>query len=322
MVPAALLVIIVGCGSESKPAATTGGETTQEAKLNATCYPQAEVLLDGKSIGKTPIKDHAIKPGSQKLEFIREGFVTGVHPVPAGATATVDMTLKVKDPKDPAALQALAGDLGIEMSTLEEDERFRSGGKKPAIQILYPRGSMRASDLDDYRIDVTEDFEPGGMLRFKVRAKVIFEMVFNPEEFETTATIPDKVSSQIKAGDKVTWGYYPVKGRAIVATFTLLKRDRRLERRIELLEKRLENQRPIVQDQMRAQLLLNKRLYYPAWKKARKVFVSTELAPQAHAIMQSALRGMKLHKSALWIEVQESARRLPSRWRGGAARGR
>ena len=318
MVPAALLVIIVGCGSES----ATTGETTQQAKLNATCYPQAEVLLDGKSIGKTPIKDHALVTGSHTLEFRRDGFVTGVHAVPEGAGANVDMKLAVEDPKNPDALQALAEDLEIEMSGLEETENFRSGGRKPPVQILYPRGNMRPKDLDQFRIDVTADFELGGAIRFKVRTKTLFEMVFSPDEFETTLGIPDEVSSGAKPGDTVTWGYFPVKGRPVTATFKIVKPDARLDRRMKLLEERLQNQNEIVAAQLRAQLLLNKRFFYAAWRDARNVFRIAESAPQACAIMQAALRGMKLHKSALWTDVSGAVRRLPSRWRRGGVRRR
>jgi hypothetical protein len=306
--------VVVGgvgaCASSSKP---EGGSTSdsQPAALTVRSFTRADVLLDGEPVGTTPVSDLEVKAGAHELKIRREGFREVSHRLdlaPAEERA-VDDTLVAEDPGDPEALGVLAGELGLSLAESEQLERYRGRKKAGAVTALYPRRDMRLKDLDQYRIDVTADFEPGGTLEFRLGKTVLHREPFEPTTFETISRIPDSVRSALKGGKTVTWGYYPDKGRPVTAKFTIVKRDLRLQKRLDWIEKRLRDQHPLVRAQMRAQVYLDKRLYYAAYREASFVAAESEWAPQAYAIMQAALRQMKLHKSALWVETSGPGRR-------------
>lgn len=109
----------------------------------------------------------------------------------------------------------------------------------------------------------------------------------------------------VKAGETVTWGYFPAKGKPVTAQFTVVKEDPRLLERIAKMEKRVGDGDAYLVTTMRAQLYLNARLYYAAYAEAQRALqFGTEDATQAFAIIQASLRAMKLHKTALWADLQ------------------
>ena len=225
--------------------------------------------------------------------------------------------LEGADATDPDKLAELAKAIDLEEVTgFEETARHRGTSDAAAVWVLYPRGTLLTGDIGEFRIDVGEEFETPGKLEFRRGTKVLYSAAFDPEELITRATIPDAVRESVtaKAG-VVTWGFYPDKGKAITAKFTVKKRDSSLDRRLASLEKRLVGQPPVVQTQLRAQLLLNKKYYYAAWKAAAAAAEEAESAPQAVAIMQAALGRMKLNKTPLWAEAQALADAVPQRLR-------
>lgn len=71
------------------------------------------------------------------------------------------------------------------------------------------------------------------------------------------------------------------------------------------MEARVGDGDPYLVAAMRAQLYLNKRLYYAAYKEAKRALeTGTEDATQAFAVVQASLRAMKLQKTALWRDLQ------------------
>ncbi len=280
--------------------------------------------LDGNLVGTTPVAGLEVTPGKHAVTLRRDGFEDRVVDVDlvAGEERRLDEKLRAKDAVDPAVVATLAKELEIELTGPTPKEQYR-GRKQKVVVALYPRQDVRRYDLDQYRIDVTSDFEPGGTVQFRLGKKVLHEAPFEPEEFETVQPIPAAVVSAAKAGKTITWGYYPKKGRAVTATFAVVKEDPTLIRRLQQVEEKLAGQSPLLVGQMQAQLLLNKRLYYAAFRKARWVAQHAERAPQAYSIMQAALRQMKLHKTRLWMEAEGPAggRKSPYRAGLGARRG-
>ncbi|MHC4452394.1 MAG: PEGA domain-containing protein [Planctomycetota bacterium] len=307
-----VVILALGCGEP-----TTVSETAQQGALTIEAIPTGDVLVDGKSVGPSPIKEFAVDAGDRAVTVRREGFVdwTQTVSVTSGANKSVTAALIAADPTDPAALLALAESLGLEAVEREEEETFRGGKSTKSILPLYPRGDLRVADMDNFRIDVTEEFTPNGKLEFRIGTEVLHSAPFDPESFATVDGIPDAVLTKAKPGKTVTWGYYPTKGKPVTTKFKVRKEDRQLDKRIEKLEKRMAGQPPLLQAQMRAQLLLNKRLYYAAYRNARSVVERAQAAPESLAIMQAALRRMDLKGTALWSEIEDKVERLPSRYR-------
>ncbi len=201
-------------------------------------------------------------------------------------------------------MASLAQELGVELTPFEEFERFRGGDDAPDLQLLYPREDVRAEDLDTFRVDVNSGFEPGGKIEFRQGKEVLFSRDFAPDDFTTSEEIPAAVRSA-KPGQTVTWGYFPAKGRDVTAQFTVVKEDPRLLERIAKMEERVGDGDRYLVTAMRAQLYLNARLYYAAYSEAQRALeTGTEDATQAYAVIQASLRAMKLHKTALWANLQ------------------
>jgi len=120
--PFALIISIVstmpllGCGGASQegagpttPTSTTSNETEQstgeveenDAYLDVLADPSADVLLDGKPIGKTPIKNFKTTPGSHDVTFVDEAEgnrTMGVTIQPGDhETVKLDLAPKIKE---------------------------------------------------------------------------------------------------------------------------------------------------------------------------------------------------------------------------------
>ena len=235
----------------------------------------------------------------------------GKKPRPSG---TIDAVTEPTKAEQPLTLASAAKELGIEFAQLEEVERYRSAKKRKAVQVLFPRGDLRFTDLDIYRVDVTSDFAGGGKLEFRVGKKTVFSQAFEPDKFETTAEIPHDVRAALKEGANVTWGIYTPKGRAVTGKFKIVKESSKLQRRLDKLEKKFAGAADYILTALRAQLLLDSRLYYAAYRAARRASRMGGEDPQPYAIMQAALRRLKLHRTALYTDVKDYA--VKGRFRG------
>jgi hypothetical protein len=204
----------------------------------------------------------------------------------------------------PLTMASLASELGVELTPFEEFERHRGADEAIPVQALYPREDVRAEDLDSFRVDVSSDFEGAGKIEFRQGKDVLSSSAFAPTDFMTTEAIPEAVRAA-KPGQTVTWGWYPEKGKPVTTQFTIVKEDPRLQERIGKMEKRVGEADQYLVAAMRAQLYLNARLYYAAYKEAQRALeFGSEDATQAFAVMQASLRAMKLHKTALWTDLQ------------------
>jgi hypothetical protein len=327
-----MIGLVVSCGTNSTGAGgdsaagdtaagdTAAGDTAAEgetATLSIHSTPSGTVTVDGKEVGTTPIDKLPVDVGAREVVIRRDGFIEWRKSVDVAANQPTHVAevLRAKDPADPVAFAELARSLELEPTELEQSETLRSSKKLVAILPLFPRGKMRPDDLDEYRIDVSDAFEAEGKIEFRVGSKVLYSAPFEPEEFVTTASIPEAVRSGTKPGQTVKWGFYPSSGRPIIASFKIAKPDRKLEKREKAIDERMEGQADLLRDQMRAQLWLNKRLFYAAYRDAKSVVDRAEAAPQCLAIMQASLRRMDLKDCALWVEIEDKVKRLPSRYR-------
>ena len=79
----ALLVVgVTACAGESTPPKTPKSDTAADdpqdkptediATINAWCNPPAEVLIDGKPAGTSPVNKFKVKPGSHDVTFVDE----------------------------------------------------------------------------------------------------------------------------------------------------------------------------------------------------------------------------------------------------------
>jgi len=288
------LALLFPACSESK----TAPEAPAPVTLSVASAPAGELVVDGEPVGRTPVENLELAPGRHELVIRREGFAdwTKTVDLPEAEALRLDARLIVADPTDPAALAALAEELELEAVEPVESETMRSGGKAPPVLAVYPRGTLLDTDLDEFRVDVTEEFEPGGKIEFRMGRDVLFSMPFDPESFATVLDVPEK-------------------GRPVTAKFKVRTMDSQRKRRVEKLDERTERQPELLRDQMRAQLWLNKRLYYAAYRDARSVVRRAQSAPESLVIMQAALRRLDLEDTALWAEIEDQVERLPSRWR-------
>lgn len=308
----ALSAVLVGCRKEEAPADARG-------RIELASLPKAEVSMDGKVVGETPLTldasagDHEVVLRTGGFDDFRQQVA-----VTSGETAAVDCVLTASDPNDPVAIAKLAA--GFELGEWTEFEpvvRHRGANDADFVVPGYPRGNVRLDDLSEYRIDVGEEFETGGKLVFKKGGKVLFESAFDPEELSTKSALPEDLLKSLRPGSQVTWGFYPEKGKAKTAKFKLVKDDPRIAKRVARIEKRMAGQPEVTICQLRAQLYLNKKLYTAAYLEARRAVElsnDSEVAPsQALAVMQGAAQRMKLRNTPLWNEIERDIDAVPDR---------
>jgi len=291
--------------------------TPEPSILELSSIPAADVIVDGKAVGKTPI-EYELAPGSHAVVFRAASFVVHEKTIEIGKSErkTLDVTLTATDPRDPAALRKLGGAFDLEFVDLEDPVRMRGAGDDDWIIPSFPRGRVLLGDLDDFRLDVGLEFEVEGDVQFRRGSKTLATLALDPKEDLQAGPLPKEVIASVtKKAGTISWGFYPKKGKPITGKFTVVKRDSRLDKRLASLDKRLKGQPKTVASQLRAQLFLNKRYDMAAYREARIAFDTDPEAAQAVAIMQSALRRMKLTEGPLWVEVQASNAGLPGKMR-------
>ncbi len=281
------------------------------ATLEVGSYPPAQVAVDGEERGETPLRLE-LPPGKHTLVLRTGGFSPQSREIEldAGQRRTLDLVLIAENPSDPEALAKLAKGFELAMANLDEMERHRGAGDDAGVLPLFPRGEVRLEDLHSYRIDVGPAFEAAGTLEWTVGGATVHSAPFDPEKLETVAEIPAEVKAALKRGSRASWGFVPAgKGKKTVTEFEVVEPD--LDRRMEAIAKRLKDQPPIVLQHMRAQVYLDKGLHCAAMHEARDILGKVERSEHACAILQAALRAMKLTESPLWDDLQGRAAALP-----------
>jgi hypothetical protein len=89
------------CGEEASAPKAAGSAASQTVDLEAN--EPAEVFLDGRLIGKTPIRKHRLAPGSYTFEFrtVRSDLPPVVREVTLAAGQSVRVQVEFKAPNEP-----------------------------------------------------------------------------------------------------------------------------------------------------------------------------------------------------------------------------
>jgi serine/threonine protein kinase len=281
----------------------------EPAEVAIACVPVAQVWINGEDHGTTPIRDLKVAPGTYELILRRAGWKERRLPLKLseGAQWRKEFLLQPEDPGDPAALEILAQEFELQMEKWEEAERQRGAIDDRAIQILYPRGSVRLEDLDSYRFDVGAAFDQEGAIVFKVGEKTLYERALTDEWPEMLRSVQKLPELALEAGATITWGFFPKEGRPVTATFTVVERD--LAGKVAALHDRFKELDHLIRMQLEAQILLDAGLDWAAYTKARAVTDKLQKAPKPHAIMKTALERLDLRDTALWNEFLRNAPR-------------
>jgi serine/threonine protein kinase len=128
-------------------AAMAGWAFLRPAYLTVHSTPAAQVYLDDREVGRSPLHEHAVGTGLHVLRLEREGYVPLVERFDAsrGETETFRVFLQALDPAAPGPRTEFAHALGLARSGADL-EVVRGGGAEggPLLAPLWPRGALRA----------------------------------------------------------------------------------------------------------------------------------------------------------------------------------
>ncbi len=273
------------------------------AQLTVRSAPVAELLVADAVQGDTELTVE-LAMGRHEIVLRREGWRERRFPVDLAAAEirTIDTMLVPEDPTDPEALAQLAAALDMKMEPWSGVEAERSDAD--AISILFPRGAVRVEDVDAFRFQIGEAFEQPGAIVIRKGKEELFRRAVDddwPEELETRFAVPDAVTAELRKGAKLTWGFEPDDGKAVMAKIQVVAPN--LSRRLDRIDKQFGAGDEVVARQLRAQLFLSKDLAYAAYREAKGALELDESAVQALQVMRKALKKMDLAKSPVWSEL-------------------
>jgi hypothetical protein len=275
--------------------------STWPATLVVHTYPAAEVLVDGRSLGTTPLKT-SVRPGSRELLLRSPGFRDDVRELSLkpGGSASVERILIASNPEDPKAVELLAKRYELAMAEFTVAMERTRGGDDDGILPLYPRGDVRLEDLAELRIDIGPEWAGKGTLEVRRRGEsgALFSAQFAPDRLSTVAPVPEAAKS-LKPGDEFEWGFYPEKGDPVIATCRIRAPPRTLEE----LDQDLAEQDATLRAILRANCLLKEGLLLAAYLEASRIADEGRQLERSYAVMQRALEGMGLSHSPLWLEL-------------------
>ena len=250
----------------------------RSASLAVSCFPDALVQVDGREVGATPVK-MKLEAGGHVVIVRQTGFGERRHAVSLrpGEDRVLETVLIAAGSDDPATLALLAEAMDIRLSKFEEGPRFRAS-EASDVEVLWPRGDVRAADLYAYRIDIpNEAFEFDGNLEFRRGGEVLCRAPFTPDNGTAEEALPDGLLGKLSPGDVVEWGYYPRTGEPFTARFRFVGDAGALA--LATVEAKLKDQPELVRAHFRAQVLLDAGLDLAAYREAGRVFGEIPRAP-------------------------------------------
>jgi hypothetical protein len=288
---------LAGCG---EPANEAGSAT-----LQAVSVPPAEVWLDGKSAGTTPL-DLTVSAGSHEVLFRQVGFEDRSEQVSlaAGGSQTVEATLVPRDPSDRAALELLAASVGITVEPVTAPELHRGASEPADVVLVWPRGDIRKEGLATWRVDISPAFEGAGRIEFRKGKTVLRTEPFDPQTLVTVGEIPTEVVEALKAGDTVTWGIWPEEGKPFTAQFEVVNKPQAGKRLLDMdRDRHIQRQPPLVQEMLKAEVLQSYRLYSEALVKFLEIKATDRDSSLPNRGIVACLRRMDLEESPLYLEA-------------------
>ncbi|MDJ0521900.1 MAG: PEGA domain-containing protein, partial [Planctomycetota bacterium] len=295
LVGLALLLAGCCCPGGSEP---YGPQPSGLAVLRVETVPPAEVWVDGTSVGMAPLET-TVAAGTIVVDVRLGGFVEHRAEVTLGPGAEVSerYVLRAADVEDREVLQMLADAHELWVEPLPEPATDRGDAATSPAQLVYPRGELRASDLAEFRIDFGADAPPKGWVRFAKGGKPFYEKTFEtPDTGVLIRSLPADVQTNLKAGDKVTWGYYPEEGEAVTGTFDVVDKD--VSAVVAAMKKGLAGQPPAVVSQLVAQVYSDAGLHYAAHQLASRTIRGGHAALRPWAVVLNSLERMGAPKAA------------------------
>lgn len=196
--------------------------------------------------------------------------------------------------------------------TREDPGTERASGKR-GVFLIYPVGEVRKVGLRKFRVDVTNDFDAKGVLRFSKGSKTLYESPFDPAQLTKesfVAQLPAAVLETLGSGDDVKWGIYfsDKKVKDVVATFKIIEKSAATKE----IAKKIDGNKslastPTIRDLARAEILMNYSLYSEAVEVLSDVAASDKTLTAPYLPLANALRRLKLKDSPLFQESQARA---------------
>jgi hypothetical protein len=284
----------------------------RSALLTLRSFPVAKVSIDGGPSAETPLEDHRLSAGSHELLFTQEGFgeVRRTLRLGAGESRTIETVLIASKGEDDAALRTLGAELGVALQTFEKAERTRGAVDGEPLQVLYPRGDVRIADLVRWRVDVPDErMEIDGTIDFRRGDEVLATLPFDAEYTWTIADVPAAVRDAVRAGDTVTWGYYPAAGAPVTAEFHVVADP--LADRLKEIDERLAEQPAVTRAHLRTQLFLDRGLHQAAWNEAAAILKEAPESERGRGALLEAVKGMGLAGTLLYGDALNGRVREP-----------
>jgi hypothetical protein len=299
--------------------------THRPATLEVLSDQDVQVAINGTIEGSAPLKKE-VPAGKVVVTISADGFLSRDYPkdVGAGAEVVIDAKPLVPlDSSDPAAFNALwKGFSGKALPPLEEPSRDRSGGDGD-LALIYPREDVRVEDLKgSYRVVLMDELLDlkGATIEFRRGRETLAKIPFdNPTRMDVEGDIPAAVRAAAKTGQTITWGvYFPPESKSkkpITTEIKVVATD--LSKQLERIEKRWDEHPATIRALLRAQLLLDRRLFTAAYREASSVLAVEKANVRALAIAQQALERMDLRDSPAMADVlaalQDVADKQPAR---------
>ncbi len=231
-----------------------------DARIKLATLPSGEVSINDGEWQPTPLSV-SMAPGTVRVAMRAEGFRdrTVAFEAKAGADIEKEYALIVADNGDEQALERFAKAHGFGAVRLAKLDRHRGSADAPQVALLYPRGNVRAEDLDLCRVDASDLVE--GHIMFRSGERELGRIPFAPEDAENVLTIPATVRDGARPGESVTWSFESADGGdAVTAAFTVRAAEALNERLAEVettLADKASMQTAGIRAYLRAQVLLS-----------------------------------------------------------------
>ncbi len=299
-----LALTLAACGSESAKTATT-------ANITFKTDPAAEVWIDGKNAGMSPVVI-AVDAGSHDVVLKAAGFKNerARIDVEAGKDITVEAGLTL-DGTDVAAYKRLLAGLGIEHEPAGE-VRVHRGAGTPPVMIYWPRGKMRLSAISTYRFEVTPDYENDAYVEFRKGSKVLHREPFIANDLVMEKVIPGTVLEAIsKRGGtyRVVLNFDSKRKKDIVAEFTV-DRTKKVDKLLAKIRKRQVYRRanPLMRQLAEIERLQNVRHYAEALSRSLSVVNTWPDTEMPFKNIAACCERLKLKETQLYQDVAAQLR--------------
>ena len=286
----------------------------------------AQVKIGDGAWVAVPVRGLELAPGAYKVKLRSqvEGFGERSFDMTLarGVEREIDTYIKIVDPTHPNVVAAISGKA---VDVPDDDIKRHRGEDGVAIELAWPRGDLRRSDLATWRVfvdvDFADRFPDGGHLVFRRGDEEFARLDFPlPNNYEESGPLPPKVRDSLEAGEQVSWSFEGADGKSAArASFRISAED--VEADLATIDQRLavypEETQKAMRPTLRANALLGHGYAQAAWVELEpllyKVFHPHQ--PEFRAKEEISLLETALAQRALELMYPESSERSDSaRW--------